>query len=340
MTAGMMLRALKFVEGAVSGDTDVVELQDTWVKATDKLWWTGIKLNEQLCPTAMILPYTKLRSIARTLAPESNMTVGHENVFCKVVGELASWKLNLREEEMPVPPRISADEILSSGFELAGAMKSLKHVVRSDLSRPSLNVAWANDDGYLVIGDGARLAARKCGVQGIQVPVAVAAELGRILSVAVCEEIGWKTDGKFLRVSMDDGYFVSKALDAEFEQEWYAKVRAALNGKTEKLVMPRSELMRGIAQVMVTAVAQSVRLKTKNGKMILESQDGTTKERSVAVVEMDGNMTGSVILNVKHLHDAVSAGVGESVRLERGTKVVEVSDDEGWEVLMMKEKMW
>lgn len=339
MNAGVLFKSLEFVRGSVSGELDVVQIANGWLRTTNGTWFSGINLGEDLEGLNMVVPFGKMRSIAKTLDPDTEVEITQKASSCRIKCEGAAWKLNIRDVDLEKAPSIDGEEKSTSGYDLTTAIRALKHIIRTDLSRPSLLVAWANEDGYLVIGDGSRLGGRECGITDEQIPVMVAAELGRILGVDVEETVSWIGSKGYLKIEIGEGYFTSKTVSDSFEREWHDRVRTEVAASTSELIVPRSELKRAISQVNVTAGAKTVKLKMVNDDMCLETRD-EHKQKSVSRITVDGAFDGEVILDISHLLDASEAGSEETAAIKVGKKVVEFSDETGWEVLARKARTW
>lgn len=339
MNAGVLFKALEFVRGSVSSELDVVEIRNGWLRTTNGTWFSGINLGSELEGLNMVVPFGKMRSIAKTLDPDSEVILSQKGSSCRIKHDAAAWKLNVREVELEKAPAVDGEEKVTAGYDLTTAIRALKHIIRTDLSRPSLLVAWANEEGYLVIGDGSRLGGRECGIQDAQIPVMVAAELGRILGVDVEETVSWISDEDNLKIEIGEGYFISKTVTDSFEREWHDRVRAEVESAKGELIAPRSELKRAIAQVSVTAGAKTVKLRMMDDTLCLETRD-EHKQKSLSRLPIDGSFEGDVILDISHLLDAVDSGSDETATMKIGKKVVEFSDEGGWEVLARKARTW
>lgn len=335
MKAKELKEALELVKGAASSkEADLVEFSPAGVRTGDNMWWASsdlVKLDQTL-----VLPLQRMRDIVKTIPEDEEVTLDVKSNRCTIKAQGAVWRLNLRESPVPEPPEIEgSDEVVSSGYDLAVAVKALKHLMRDDLSRPGLLSAWASSKEELVVGDGSRLGGHSCGVSGVEIPTLAAAEIARVLNTRPSETLTWTSDDKFLKMKHSGGVFITRKPTDEFEKSWYERVMTALDGGQEAS-LSLSEFKRTLAQAKVTAVG-NVKITERGKQLILETKD-ETDEKSVATLEMDGTLGGgAVVLDIEALTAAATARASEMIFLEVCEKVVRVYDENGWEILPRKE---
>lgn len=325
--------ALELVKGAVSTELDVVEMDGSVIRTSDGQWHAGAYISETF-PSTMVLPYIKLRAIVKTIAEEEDLGVAQKNVECLIKSSSALWKLNLRDAVVDKTPAFKAvKEVKSSGYEFLDAFKSLRHLMRTDLSKIGLMWGWTNAEGELVIGDGARLGGRKCGLKGIEIPNIMITEIGRMLGVSMTEHIKWIVGEKNLTAEMASGFLsVTLPKGERFPVEMYDKVRGQLREETKVIKLSRSDLALAVKQVGITAGESSIKLSSQKGSVILESRD-EHGERSIAKVEAVGTMEQPVTLDIKHLESAIDSRADEMLTLQMCKSVVGLSDGTGWEII-------
>lgn len=337
MKAKRLAAALDLIKGAVGSDLDVVELDHGQVRATDKVWFSAADIGADV-GGYMILPYVKLASIAKTLGEKDEVTLAQRNTDCVVSCGDTVWKLNLRQAEIPPKPSGfgSSNGNPISGHKFLEAVKSLKHLMRKDLSRPGLLLVWTSPEGDLVVGDGARLGGRQIGVSGIELPIALAMEMGRMLNISMSEEVTITENEDYLKVTMQGYHIIANKLADHFEQEWYERVREQLTNDVVEMQLSRSELVSAIERVMVTAGVSPVKLFSKAGGLILETRD-ESNQRAIAKVECATVLPKPAGLDVNHLALAVSARSDELITVKVAESVVGIEDSTGWEILMRRE---
>lgn len=325
--------ALDLVKGAVSTELDVVELDGSVIRTSDGQWHAGAYISETF-PSTMVLPYSKLRAIVKTIADEEDLGVVQKNVECLIKASTAMWKLNLRDAVIDKVPEFKAVKTAkSSGYDFLDAFKSLRHLMRTDLSRIGLMWGWTNDEGELVIGDGARLGGRKCGLKGVEVPNVMITEIGRMLGVSMTEQIKWIVGEKNLTAESNSGYLSIVVPKGErFPIEYYKNVRAQLGEEAKVIKLSRSDLALAVKQVGITAGESSIKLSSQKAALILESKD-EYGERSVSKIEAAGAMDQPVTLDIKHLESAIESRVDEMLTLQVCRSVFGLSDSTGWEIL-------
>lgn len=338
MKAKRLAVALDLIKGAVGSDLDLVELDYGQVRATDGVWFSAADIGADV-GGYMILPYSKLASIVKTLGDKDEVTLGQRNIDCVVGSGGTVWKLNLRQAEIPVKPsEFESRQSVISGHKLLEAVKSLKHLMRKDLSRPGLLLVWASPEGDLVVGDGARLGGRQIGVSDVELPIALTMELGRMLGVSVSEEVILTESEDYIRVAMQGYHIIANKLADHFEREWYERVREQLNNGTVEMHLSRSELALALERVMVTAGVAPVKLYSKAGGLILETRD-ESNQRAIAKVECSSILPKTVGLDANHLALAVAARSDELITVKVADSVVGIEDSSGWEILMRREDM-
>ena len=217
--------ALETLKGSVSTDTDAVNLTGQTSRATDGVCWTEATLPEPIA-AQKTLPYSKLRSIVRILDEKDEIEIEPNGPTCRIKVPGTLWQLNLLNLPTESPPEFPLiNTIEASGYALLEAYRSLKHLIRTDLSKPGLMWAWTNEDYQLIIGDGARLGGHHTGIKDIELPLIILSEICRILATHLSEKVTFQIGEKHVRATMRDSYFQATLLKGpRFELDWYKKV--------------------------------------------------------------------------------------------------------------------
>jgi len=328
--------ALESLKGSISSETDAVNLTGQTARATDNVWWAEATLPSPIS-TPMTLPYSKLRSIVRSLDEEDEIEIEPNGPTCRVKAPATLWQLNLLNVPTEPPPEFPViNTIEASGYALLEAYKSLKHLIRTGLSKPGLMWAWTNENQELVIGDGSRLAGHHTGIKDLELPLTVLSELCRILTVHLSEKVTFQIGEKHIRATMRDGHFQAMLLKGpRFEVDWYNKVKDLLNEYPQVIKMSRSEIMTAINQVGITAGESTVKLTTGNGGLILTGVD-EYGNKSASKIEMFGDLKEPISLNIDHIASAIEALADELIIIKVCKSVVEVSDKTQWEIMIRR----
>jgi DNA polymerase III sliding clamp (beta) subunit (PCNA family) len=328
--------ALESLKGSISSETDAVELTGQTARATDNVWWAEATLPDPI-PTPMTLPYSKLRSIVRSLDEEDEIEIEPTGPTCRVKAPATLWQLSLLNVPTEPPPEFQAiNTIEASGYALLEAYKSLKHLIRTDLSRPGLMWAWTNENQELVIGDGSRLAGHHTGIKDLELPVIVLSEVCRILTVRLSEKVTFHSGDIFIRADMRDIHFQATLPNGpRFDTEWYNKVRNLVNEDPHVIKLSRSEIIRAVNQVGITAGESTVNLTSRNGTLILTAVD-EYGNKSATKIEAFGELKESISLNIDHLSEAIKALTEELIIIKVCKSAVELSDKAGWEVIIRR----
>lgn len=326
--------ALETLKGSVSTETDAVHLTGQTARATDGQWWAEATLLEPIA-AQMNLPYSKFRSIVRSLDEKDEIEIEPNGPTCRIKVPSTLWQLNLLNvptEPLPDFPIINTIE--ASGYALLEAYRSLKHLIRTDLSKIGLMWAWTNEDHQLVIGDGARLGGHQTGIKDLELPLIILSEICRILAVNLSEKVILHIGEKHIRATMRDGYFQAMLLKgARFDVDWYSKVRNLINEDPQVIKMSRSDLLRAISQVRITAGESTLKLAPGNGGLILMTKD-EHGNISTSKIETSGSLKEPIQLNIDHLSQATEALTEELLVMKVCRSVIEVSDKKRWEIIM------
>jgi hypothetical protein len=144
----------------------------------------------------------------------------------------------------------------------------------------------------------------------------------------------YRKSQEYIRATMRDGYFQAMLPEGPgFETAWYNKMRSSLNEDPQIIKMSRSNIMRAINEVKVTAGDSTAKAASANGSLLLASID-EQGNKSGSKIEAHGNLREPIILNIDHLASAVEVLSDESTMLKVCKTVVEVSDKKGWEIMM------
>lgn len=100
--------ALETLKGSVSTETDAVELTGQTARATDGQWWAEATLAEPIS-AQMTLPYSKLRSIVRTLDEKDDLEIDPNGPTCRVKAPSTLWQLNLLNVPTEPTPEFPGD---------------------------------------------------------------------------------------------------------------------------------------------------------------------------------------------------------------------------------------
>jgi hypothetical protein len=326
--------ALEILRRSVSTKTDAVELTGQTARATDGARWAEATLPEPIS-TPMTLHYSKLLSIVKILDEDDDeIEIEPDGAICRVKAATALWELNLLNVPTePLPEFTPINTIHASGNALLEARKSLKHLVRTELSRPGLMWAWTNENQELAIGDGSRLGAHYTGIEGLELPTLALMEMWRILDFHLSEKVTFHVGEKYIRAIMRDGYFQAMLPQGpRFETDWYNKMRSFLNEDPQIIKMSRSKIMRAINEVKVTAGDSTAKAASANGSLLLASID-EEGNKSGSRIEVHGNLKEPISLKIDHLGSAIEALTDELITLKACKSVVEVSDTKGWEII-------
>lgn len=347
-----LFMAVELVKGpADTGKTDKIEFSKSGLRTADGIWWSHSNV-VNYDGDMFVLPFAKLRKILRTIPDEEIITMTVKSPYCVVSCAAANWTLNIKDDAVDATPEFEdgiqhakgaiqgEGTVISNGYDLAEAIKALKHIVRTDLSRPGLLTAWANDDEELIIGDGSRLGGRKCGVSGVQIPVQAVVEIMRILSVRPTETLTWIDSDSHLIMNHAGGTFVSLKPREKFEEVWYGQVLKSLDNTLGTMSMSLSDTKKALEQVMITAEKMSNAVFTAaNGKLTIDTQD-EHDEKSQATFTADGELGDkNIILDAKLFSEAVDSMVDEMIFVDVCKKAVRVRDSKGWEFLPRKESV-
>lgn len=345
MKADELQLALDLVKGPTGTDqSDLVEMSSDGIRTADGMWWA--QTDNVLFPSMVVLPFDKFRKIIKTIPGDEEVILKVESAHCTIACTAAKWKLNVREASIPEQPepesQLQVDKIQgegvveSSGYELATAIKALKHVARTDLTRPGLLSAWANEQEELIIGDGTRLGGHACGVANVQIPLLAALEIARILTTKPSETLTWREDNRLLCMEHSCGKFLTLKPAAPFEVDWYHRVLELLENKLGECTVSKSELERALTQVMVSP-GTGIKLTQSTKGLVLETQE-ESGEKSTSSLEKDGDLgLPALAVDAKNFQDAVSSMGDEMITITVCEKVIKIHDSDGWEVLPRKE---
>ena len=334
MKANAFRVSLEYVRGSISGQLDSVEITGPTLRASDGQWWTEATLPQPISAT-MTLPFSKFVSIVRTLDDDDDIKIEPKGTTCRVKAESAIWELNLLKT--PTDPLLEfqpINTIEASGHALLKARKRLKHLILPFLARQGLMRAWTNENKELVIGNGPSLGGYHIGIEGLELPNNVLSEIWRILSVRQSEKMTFHIGEKYIRVTMQDGYFqFALSKGPTFPTDLYNKVRNLLNEDPQEMEMSPSALLRAINQVRATAGQEStLKLAPGTGGLALMTDD-ECGDKSRSKIEANGTLKEPVSLNIEHLESAVEVLSDELMILKACKSVVQVSDTKGWEVI-------
>lgn len=326
--------ALETLRGSVSTETDAVELTGQTARATDGGWWAEVTLAE-VFSAEMTLPYSKFRSIARSLDEKDELEIEPNGPTCHIKAPGTLWQLNLLNVPTEPPPEFPViNTIEASGYALLESYKSLKHLIRTDLSRIGLMWAWTNENHQLVIGDGSRLGGHQSGIKDLELPLIILSEICRILAVNLSEKVILHIGEKHVRATMRDVTFQAMLLKGPgFDVDWYNKVRDLLNEDPQVIKMSRSDLLRAINQVRITAGESTLKLAPGNGSLILMAKD-EYGNKSAGKIEASGILKEPISLNIDHLSQATEALTDELLVMKVCRSVIEVSDKKRWEIIL------
>lgn len=328
--------ALESLKGSVSKETDAVMLTGQIARVTDGQRWAEATLPNAM-PAPMTLRYSKFRSIVRTLGEEAEIEIEPNGPTCGIKAPDILWQLNLLNvpiEPLPEFPVIKTIE--ASGRVLLEAYKSLKHLIHTHLSKPSLMWAWTNESQQLVIGDGARLGGYQTGIKDLELPLTVLSEICRIMAVHLSEKVIFEIGEKHIRATMHNGYFQAMMpIGPRFEVDWYNKVSKLLSEDPQVINVPRKDLLRAIKQVAVTAGESTTKLTQGNGTLILLTKD-EYGNKSGSKIEASGSLKEPIHLNVDHLSEATEVLTEEMISVKVCKSVVELSDKKRWEIISQR----
>lgn len=334
MKAKTFLLALEIVKGCVPSDKDFILLDTDCLIATDGVWGAQFKFDEKL--DYMVLPFNRLYSAVKSIEGDSEVSLKQRNVDCVVTAPDVVWKLNLKNEKLPTFPSFGEPLFTMSGHQMLEAIKGLRHLMRSDLSRPGLLLSWASKNNELVVGDGSRLGGHALGISDFEFPNKALLELSRLLALSMSESLSIYKDESYSMVQSNDWLFFFSNLSDSFEIEWYERVQAQVESSDVELRCSRSELMSSIKHINVTASTNIVKLITKGNKLVLESQD-ENNQKSVSRLDIDGSLPSVVFLDVNHLMQSVESRQEELIVMRVSEKVIKLEDSFGWEVLLRRE---
>jgi hypothetical protein len=335
MKAKTFRMSLECVRGSVLPQLDCVEITGSTLRASDCNCWAEATLQEPISGQA-VLPYSKLRSIVRTLDEGDDIEIELDGAICRVKVSTALWQLNLLNTSIePLPEFPVINTIEASGYNLLEAHKSLKHLIHTDLSRPGLMWAWTNENQELVIGNGTSLGGYHTGIGGIELPTILLTEIWRILGVHLSEKVTFHIGEKYIHAMMRDTHFHATLPNApRFETDWYHKVRNLLEDP-QVIRMSRSDLLRAINQVKVTAYDSTAMLAPANGNLLLASKD-EHGNKSGSRIEAFGILKEPISLNIDYLSSGADALTDELITVKVCKSVVEVSDTKGWEIIFRR----
>lgn len=342
MKAKVLLEGLELVKAGVGTEANVVEITKQ-IRSADSLWWAQGSLEGVEDNIHVVLPYSQLRNIVKTLEPDEDVKLAQRNVDCVITAGTTVWKLNLKQAEVSEAP-LKRKDIIDKGQTVSGhllldAVRSQKHLMRTDLSRPGLLLAWTSPKGYLIVGDGTRMGGRNVGVSGIEIPVLVLQEIGRILCVRMVETVYIYCTEKHVGVVMGDSMFCAIRLSDTFEVEWYERVMSQLIENSTQVRLSRSEFILAISKAQAVVGLPNCVMTVKNSGLILESKD-ESGQKCVTRVPISGEFLDSVVVDISHLALAVDARKEEMVTMNVADRVVSFEDKDGWEVLLRKEVAW
>ncbi len=325
--------ALDSLKGSVSTETDTVELTGQTARATDGAWWAEATLPEPI-PTSMTLPYSKLRSIAKTFGEGADIEIEPTGPTCHIKAPSTLWQLNLLKVPTQPPPDFPViNTIEASGYALLEAYRSLKHLLRTDLSRPGLMWASTNESLQLVIGDGSRLAGHYTGIKDLELPLIVLSEICRILAIRLSEKVTFQIAENLIRAKMRESLFHALLPKGpRFELAWYNRVRNSLNEDPQVIKLSRSDLLLAITQVRITAGEPTLKLTQGNGGLALTSID-EHGNKCASKIEASGTLKEPINLNIDHLSEALEALAEELISIKVCKSVVEISDKTQWEII-------
>jgi len=326
--------ALECVRGSVSTATDSVELNGQSMRVSDGRWWAEATLPEPI-PTSLTLPYSKLRSIVKTLEEKEEMEIEPNGVKCLIKTSAASWELTLLSIPPNLPPEFEAKAIIEvSGYQLLDAYKPLRHLISLDLSDPGLMWAWTNENQELVVGSGYAFGAYPIEVEGLEIPLMALMEIGRILAVRQSEKVSFKIREQFLSVAMRDFHFQTTLPSGpKFKPDWYANIRKKMTEDSQVLKTSRSSLKSAIDLVGVTAGESKFTLDSSNGALILASMDDRGNKSTVEIQAL-GTLRGPIILDLNHVIPILDALNEEMISLTVFESSILFSDKDYWEILM------
>ena len=236
-------------------------------------------------------------------------------------------KIMLQSVEVPEIPDFKVKQKVSgSGHELLEAYKSLKHLIRGDLSRAGLLWGWANGNRELIASDGSRVGGRACGFTNLDVPLMVLGEICRLLSLQMSEKVTFEIGDEMLRVSLVNGIFAAKLPKGErFEKTSYEKMREKM-ANAEQIKASKADLLYALNQVEMVA-SESI-VKIMNGgpdSLLLEARDGKGG-KGIAKVEKAGEFTGSFLINLKYLKEALNVRSEDFLEINIGQSMIEIKD--------------
>ena len=109
--------ALETLKGSVSTETDAVELTGQTARATDGGWWAEATLPDPIS-AQMTLPYSKFRSIVRTLDEKDEIEIEPNGPTCRIKVPATLWQLNLLNVPTEPPPEFPViNTIEASGYD-------------------------------------------------------------------------------------------------------------------------------------------------------------------------------------------------------------------------------
>lgn len=337
MKVQQLSTAVKLVQGAVSKEKDLVELNVGFCRTTDGVWHA-----KALMPSKgeMLVSFNKLKSITSLLPGEDEILVEQKNINCVVKSGTSIWKLNLRDDEMVGAPKLNGGQVnkVIGGHQIYDAVKTVKHLMKTDLSRPGLLSSWLTPEGELVCGDGSRLAGLQIGhAWDLELPNSVLLELYRILGVSMSENLEVEVDENWIKVIMDLVTIWAPPLADSFEREWYVRVRSQLEEELEgAFSLSKSELQKAIKAVEVVSGFNLVELSVKSDHIVLKTSDESA-QKCVSRVNAKSDFIGEVVLDLSHLSQTVDSRKDEFLTVSVSDQVVEVKDQSGWEILVRKQ---
>ena len=96
--------ALETLKGSVSKESDAAYLTGQTARATDGGWWAEVTLPAPISGQ-MTLPYSKFRSIVRTLNEKDEIEIEPNGPTCRIKVPSTLWQLNLLNVPTEPPPQ-------------------------------------------------------------------------------------------------------------------------------------------------------------------------------------------------------------------------------------------
>lgn len=336
MKANTFRVTLECVKGSVPPDSDSVEVTGPTLRTSDGHWWSEATLQDATLDH-MVLPYSPLRSIVKTLDDDEDLQIIPNGATCRVKASTALWQLNLLNVPTePLPDFSPLNTIEASGYTLLEAHRRLKHLIHPCLSRPGLMWAGTDYDHHLVIGDGSRLGGYHTDINGLELPTLTLSEIWRILGIRMSEKVTFTIGEKNILVALRDTRFhTTLPQGPRFDIGYCNDVRSSVIEDPQVIKTSCSDLLRAINQVKVTAGESIVKISSSNGNLILASTD-SNGNKSASKIEAHGNLREVMTLNIDHLGSATEVLSDELMVLKVCKSAVEVSDGEGWEIIVRR----